>query len=506
MTTLQSALKRLWAADDASKVIQFEGAWYTWRQIRQLSERIGGTLAEAGAGPGARVAVVFGNRVESVAILMSAIVDGWTLVTLNPMQPAERLNADLSATGVEYVIGPTTSFEDPGFLAAIAGLGASAWSVDGSEVKPRTAVRDTPGRSTAPTEVDVQIEMLTSGTTGPPKRIPLTRAQLESSLAAALVHHDRSAGHERVPFSGTVALVIIPIVHIGGLWGVLQALTTARPIVLLERFSVEEWVNAIKEHRPRLAGLPPAAIRSVLDSDISREDLASVRALNAGTSPVSPELVEAFLGRFGVPILVVYGATEFSGAVAGWTLKDFRSHWPDKRGSVGRAFPGVRLRVVDDAGLAVPPGISGRLQVSTLQAGSAGDEWVTTSDLATVDADGFLYINGRADDVIIRGGFKVAPETVVAALRRHEAIADAAVVGIPDNRLGQIPVAAVELRQAARVGAEELRAHCRALLTPYEVPAEVHIIEQLPRGAALKVDRRGLMNLLNSLRAGASDG
>src|SRR5439155_3294646 len=134
---------------------------------------------------------------------------------------------------------------------------------------------------------------------------------------------------------------------------------------LLERFSVAEWVKAIKEHKPALAGLPPAAIRSALDSDISREDLASVRALNAGTSPVPAELVEAFLDRFGIPILVVYGATEFSGAVAGWNLKDFRSRWTEKRGSVGRAFPGVQLRVVDDAGTELSPGSSGRLQIST---------------------------------------------------------------------------------------------------------------------------------------------
>jgi len=502
MTTLQSALTRLWAADDAANVVQFKGDWYTWRQIRQLSERIGSTLSEAGAGPGARVAVVLGNWVESVAVLISAIVDGWTLVTLNPLQPPERMSADLSATGVGYVIGPAKSFEDSDFRAAIAGLGASSWSVDGDAVVARTAA--VPHAATG--DVDVQIEMLTSGTTGPPKRIPLTRAQLESSLSAALIHNDRSAGHGRAPFSSAVALVIIPIVHIGGLWGVLQALTTARPIVLLERFSVGEWVKAIKEHEPALAGLPPAAIRSVLDSDISREDLASVRALNAGTSPVPPELVEAFLDRFGIPILVVYGATEFSGAVAGWNLKDFRSHWTEKRGSVGRAFPGVQLRVVDDAGTELPPGSSGRLQISTPQAGLAGNDWVTTSDLATVDEDGFLYIDGRADDVIIRGGFKISPETVISALRRHEAVADAAVVGVPDERVGQIPVAAVELRPAAQVGAEELRAHCRAFLTPYEVPAEVHIIDQLPRGAALKVDRREVTKILDSLRTSVSRG
>lgn len=97
-------------------------------------------------------------------------------------------------------------------------------------------------------------------------------------------------------------------------------------------------------------------MRSVLDSDIPREDLASIRAINAGTSHVDPELVDAFYERYEIPVLVVYGATEFSGAVAGWTVKDFGARWTDKRGSVGRAFPGVRLQVVDDDGAVLAPG------------------------------------------------------------------------------------------------------------------------------------------------------
>jgi acyl-CoA synthetase (AMP-forming)/AMP-acid ligase II len=119
--------------------------------------------------------------------------------------------------------------------------------------------------------------------------------------------------------------------------------------------------------------------------------------------------------------------------------------------------------------------------------------------LAHLDADGFLYIDGRADDVIVRGGFKVSPETVVRALRTHPAVADAAVAPVPDQRLGQIPVAAVELRPGATTDNETLREHCRTTLTPYEVPARVFVVEALPRGAALKVDRRRLIAMLEDL-------
>jgi acyl-coenzyme A synthetase/AMP-(fatty) acid ligase len=218
---------------------------------------------------------------------------------------------------------------------------------------------------------------------------------------------------------------------------------------------------------------------------------------------VDPVLVDAFLQRFGIPILIVYGATEFAGGVAGWTMKDFRAQWDDKKGSAGRAFPGVRLQVVDDDGVAVPAGETGRLQVASKQLGRAADEWVTTSDLAHIDEDGFLYIDGRADDVIVRGGFKVAPEAVVRSLRLHAAVSDGAVVGMPDERLGQIPIAAVELRSYASVTPEELREHCRASLTPYEVPAAIYIVDELPRGAAMKVDRRSLIEMLERLRVSA---
>lgn len=500
MTNIREALGRLWDANDHARMLQCDGRWEPWGRVRTLTEQIDKELTAAGCGEGGRVAVVLSNRMESVAALIAIFRGGRTLVTISPLQPPERLSADLAAATVSYVLAPPALWSEEVFSRAVDDLGATGWSIDGDGVSVRA-------RGTAqadPGDPAVAIEMLTSGTTGPPKRIPLTRAQLEVALASALQHNDRPEARTKPPLSGTVGLVTLPIVHIGGLWSLLQSLIAARPIAMLDRFTVPGWHAVVKEHRPALTGLPPAAIRSVLDSDIPAEDLASIRAVNAGTSPVDPELVDAFFERYGIPILVVYGATEFSGAVAGWTVKDFHTRWADKKGSVGRAFPGVRLQIVDEDGTVLGVDKSGRLQVATPQTGRA-DEWVTTSDLAHLDADGFLYIDGRADDVIVRGGFKVAPETVVRALRTHPAVADAAVAPLPDRRLGQIPVAAVELRADAVTDGEALRQHCRAVLTPYEVPAQIFIVDELPRGAALKVDRRRLLAMLADLGAGQTD-
>jgi acyl-CoA synthetase (AMP-forming)/AMP-acid ligase II len=500
MTTIQEALGRLWDANDHDRMLQCDGRWTSWGAVRALTERIDRELAAAGCETGGRVAVVLSNRVPSVAALIAILRGGRTLVTISPLQPPDRLSADLAASGVSYVLAPSALWSEAPFAHAVAELGATGWSLD-DDLTLRVSGTE---HGVVPRDPSVAIEMLTSGTTGEPKRIPLTTAQLEASLASALQHNDRSQATTKSPLTGTVGLVTLPIVHIGGLWSLLQSLVAARPIAMLDRFTVPGWHAVVKEHRPAVAGLPPAAMRSVLDSDIPREDLASIRAINAGTTAVDPDLVDEFYERYGIPILIVYGATEFSGAVAGWTVKDFHAQWQDKRGSVGRAFPGVRLRIVDDDGEVLGVNEPGRLQVATPQAGGAGG-WVTTSDLAHLDVDGFLYIDGRADDVIVRGGFKVAPETVVRALRAHPSVADAAVAPVPDRRLGQIPVAAVELRPGAVADGEQLREHCRATLTPYEVPAQVFIVDALPRGAALKVDRRRLLAMLDELRVLTDD-
>ncbi|OBI11867.1 class I adenylate-forming enzyme family protein [Mycobacterium sp. E2497] len=495
MTSIHEALARLWTAADDARMLQQEGQWFTWGQVRRLTENIDGQLTAAGGGAGARVAVVLENRMESVAAVIALFRSDRTLVTLNPLQPADRLAADLAAVGADYLIAPPELLGNPAISGAAAATGAAVFTVDGDDV----TLRATASRAAAAGDPDVAIEMLTSGTTGPAKRIPLRRRQLEAALSAALKHNNRPETRNKPPLTGAVGMVTLPIVHIGGLWSLLQALVAARPIVMLTRFTLSGWHTVIAEHKPALAGLPPPAIRSVLNSDIPREDLASLRALIAGTAPVDAELVDAFLARYGVPILITYGATEFAGAVAGWTLKDFRASWVTKRGSVGRAFPGVRLQVIDDDGNVLSPGRTGRLQVASAQVAVSGESWLTTSDLAHIDADGYLYIDGRADDVIVRGGFKVAPETVVRALRTHDAVADAAVAGLEDERLGQIPVAAVELRADMDASGEALREHCRTTLTPYEVPTRVFVVDELPRGAAFKVDRRRLVALLEEL-------
>ena len=494
MTTIRQALNGLWEADDATPIIKQHDKWTTWGETRNLAETIDTQLTRVGCGENSRIGVVLNNRPESIAALIAILRAGRTLVTLNPLQPAARLGADLTGAAPDCVLAGEDFWGQTEFRSAVTSCGAAGFVVDGPTVT-ESVVAGRNGHRTAPAEA-VGIEMFTSGTTGAPKRIPLTWRQLESALSAVHGHTGKGERNGRKMFSGRVSLITLPIVHIGGLWGVLQSLSEARPIVLSERFTIDAWVDAVREHRPKVAGLPPAAMRSVLAADVSPDDLASLSAITAGTTFVDPDLADEFSRRFNVAVLIMYGATEFSGAIAGWTMPLYRQWWKRKRGSVGTAFPGVRLRVVNENGDVLETGRSGRLEVRSGQTGTGDHEWIRTSDLAHLDDDGFLFIDGRADDVIIRGGFKVHPETVANALRDHESIMDASVFGRLDERLGQVPVAAVELVDGSSVDEAEVKSFCRRQLAPYEVPVRIYVVPELPRNPSLKVDRRQLLDLV----------
>ncbi|MGH3678500.1 MAG: AMP-binding enzyme, partial [Mycobacterium sp.] len=217
----------------------------------------------------------------------------------------------------------------------------------------------------------------------------------------------------------------------------------------------------------------------------TRGDLESIRAVTSGTAPLSAEDADAFTEKFGIPVLTSYAATEFGGGVAGWTLADYRKHWRAKRGSVGRANPGAKLRVVGDDGSPLGPDQPGVLEVKPAQLGPTAD-WIRTTDIARIDTDGFLWILGRADQAIIRGGFKVMPDDVRSALEDHPAVQGAAVVGRSDERLGETPVAMVELREPVEVAT--LVDHLRTRLARYEIPTDIAIVEQIPRTVSGKPD------------------
>ncbi|MDP3676031.1 MAG: class I adenylate-forming enzyme family protein, partial [Novosphingobium sp.] len=475
-TAITAKLRAVMAIDPARAEIDFEGRAYSWGDLAGVVAAIEAELDRIDLPEAARIGLLLRNRPGHVAAILAVLAGGRCLVSLNPALPDARLRAEIADLALPVVIGDEEDFARPGIQEALVKAGSAAIAIgarlEGVRVvpgleAPRCAISTLPG---------VAIEMLTSGTTGAPKRVPLTTAAFDASFAA-FAGYEKGRDHAEPPrLRSGVVMVVNPLTHIGGIYGCIGALLAGRMIALIERFSVEAWVDVVRRLKPKVAPAVPSAIRMLLDADVAREDLSSLTAMISGTAPLPADLVDAFHAKYGIPICGNYGATEFAGAIAGWTIDDFRAHWAAKRGAVGRIHRNIAARVVDpETGEAVPPGADGVLELKGDQLGPAhalgGDTWLRTTDRAAIDHDGFLFIRGRADNAIVRGGFKVHPDDVAKVLDEHPAIREAAVVGVPDARLGAVPAAAIILREgAARPSPDDLKAWLRQRLIAYQVP------------------------------------
>jgi long-chain acyl-CoA synthetase len=451
--------------------IEYDGQWFSIRQVGTLARQIASLVDGCG-----EVGILLRNRPVHVAALLGVLLAGGSVVVINPSRGDDRTKADIAALQLPVIIGDSDDLTN----LAGQGRGSTVISISALDTDAKVATDDEQRVAVRP---GVAVRMLTSGTTGPPKRIDLTY----DMLAHSVMGPDPARASAPTEVRSGVAIVNAPLVHIGGVFRVLQCIAEARPFVLLEKFELDRWAEAVRRHRPRTVSLVPAALRMVLHSALTREDLGSILAVTSGTAPLSAEDADAFQQKFGIPVLTSYAATEFGGGVAGWTLADHQKYGQVKRGSVGRANPGAQLRVVDDDGNPLGPNQPGLLEVKPGQLGPSAD-WMRTTDMARIDEDGFLWILGRADQAIIRGGFKVIPDVVRAALESHPAVLGAAVVARPDDRLGETPVAVVELREGGSTDVGELLDFLRNRLARYEIPTEIAIVDAIPRTPSGKPD------------------
>jgi acyl-CoA synthetase (AMP-forming)/AMP-acid ligase II len=480
---LSQKIDAVLSIDPSAPAIEFESHWRTWGDLRTTVDEIAAVVPK----PGTPVGILLRSRPVPVGLLLGVLQAGGCVVAINPQRGVERTRTDIAGLELPFIAGEPSDLEthvdasSRSALVAADDLG-SPITVDG-EVSQDFEVRR-----------DVAVRMLTSGTTGPPKRIDLTYDTLTRVLVGA--KHYEAASQTGLSLRSGVAVVNSPLVHLGGLFRILQCVNDGRSFSLLERFSVDGWIDAVRRHRPKTVSLVPTALRMVLEADLDPEDLSSVRSVISGTAPLSPDDADAFSAKYGVPVLVSYAATEFGGGVAGWNLETHRKYWTAKRGSVGRAHASCSLRIVHpDSNEILGPDEVGLLEVKAGQLGS-DTSWIRTTDLARIDNDGFLFILGRADQAIIRGGFKVHPDDVRSALERHPRVRGAAVVGVEDPRLGAVPVAVVELRPGPPIDSEELITFISGTLARYELPTRVILVDALPRTPSAKVDLSAIRVLI----------
>ncbi len=507
MSVFSDLLNDVLTIDRSADVIEYHGQWYSWGRLGDTIAEVRAALQQIGLGADSRVGVMLRNRPSAFAAVLTAVAEDACMVSINPLLPDERLSADLKDLKLPVVIGELEDLERPGVIEALKEAGSAVIELPGclEGAQFHTGFEAPRGADIRYAEPGVIIEMLTSGTTGKPKRVPLKRKAFEQSFIGALSYErDRKPG-DAAQLRNGVQILSNPLSHIGGLWAGLTCIAGGRKGCMIDKFTVAGWRDAIVRHRPKVAGAVPAGLRMILDADIPADDLSSLVALRTGAAPLDPSITAEFMQRYGLPVLQNYGATEFSGSVAGWTLKDFHAYHHDKLGSVGRFQPGVTGRVVDpDNGLERPPGEEGVLEMKSAQFG-IGDQWLRTTDRAVIDADGFLFIRGRADSAIIRGGFKVHPDDVAATLEKHPAVREAVVVGVADRRLGAVPVAAIMLKSGAEApSTAELSAFARERLLPYQVPTRFLIVEDVPRTPSMKPALPEVRALFDDVSSGSS--
>ena len=459
--------------------IEYAGQWASWGEIARYGDAVAAALDAAGCPPEARVGIVIRNRIAHAAAVVGLLAHRRSISFIYPFLPRAAMAEHLTGLGAGAILADTEDW--PAFEETVAAQGMAGIALGSLVAGPRPVPgleRSTRASSPAESSDQGTIEVLSSGTTGTPKRIAMPLRLLERAVLSA-PGGEAGAAPE-------VQINIWPLGGVGGVCLLTAAAVHGTPLVLMERFTVDALVDALRRHRPSTLGLNPTAIAMIMDAAVAPEDMASVRSVSGGSAYLDPDLQDRFEERYGIPILWGLGATEFCGTIVRWTPQMRAEFGTSKRGSAGLPMPGVSVRAVDpETGDPVPTGSEGLMEV---HCPAVRPDWVRTTDLIMLDEDGFLFHRGRNDGAIVRGGFKILPERVVDVLRQHPAVADASVVGLADARLGAVPVAAVELRaQAQPIDAAALTAWLRETLPPTHVPAQIRIVDALPRTPSLKV-------------------
>jgi long-chain acyl-CoA synthetase len=419
----------------------------SWRALEARAAATARWLAGRGVGPGDVVGLLLPNTCGFVTALWAGLALGATVAPLNPLLAADERARILRHLGPKAVVD-TTSAEE-----AIPAMTIAAAAAPG-------------------------VILYTSGSTGQPKGAVLSHA----ALAAA---NESWAG----PVMGLTAtdrvLAALPLAHSFGLNGALLApLLAGVTVVLQERFSPEETLRMIARHRVTVFPGVATMFARILESPaLDSTDLSSLRLAVSGAAPCPWALASEWRRRTGVRIVRGYGMTELFRPVS--YLAAEATDLPD---SVGRAVPGVELRLVDDElWIRTPAAMDGYLRAPEETAAVLADGWFRTGDLATISPDGYVTIVGRKRELILRGGYSVVPGEVEAALLGHPAVAEAAVVGVAHAELGEEVAAFVTLRPGARAEAPELIAFCRERLAGYKYPRRITVVEEMPKSATGKI-------------------
>ncbi|RCW44649.1 long-chain acyl-CoA synthetase [Halopolyspora algeriensis] len=475
----------------------------SYAQVDEISGRVATSLLGLGLEPGDKVAVQLPNLPQFLFAYFGALKAGLVMVPLNPLLRASEITYHLQDSDARILITFEMFAEEASQGAREAGdVATYVVTLPGNDQRPEGTkhfdelyfAEDT--RDIAPTNADdTAVLLYTSGTTGSPKGAELTHFQLFMNCTTA---------GELFGFrDDDIGLAVLPLFHVFGLSSVLNtAIRFGGTLVLVPRFEIDPVVDAIEKHRCTIFSGVPTMYFGLLQADTSGRDLSSLRVGVSGGAAIPGEVIKAFEEKFpGVVVLEGYGLSESASTTTFNVSAEQR-----KVLSIGRPIWGVEVQVVDDDGKRLPPGeenvgeivirghnmMKGYYKRPEATAEAFRNGWFHTGDLAYADSDGYLFIVDRKKDLIIRGGYNVYPREVEELLYEHPAVAEAAVIGKPDDKLGEEIVAMVVLESGAEVAPEDVVAYCRERMAAYKYPREVHVLDELPKGSTGKILKKEL--------------
>ncbi|BBY93329.1 AMP-dependent ligase [Mycobacterium gallinarum] len=420
--------------------------------------------------------------------------------------PFTPLNYRLSADGLRRLLDRLPSalvVADDEYVDMVAGMGKQVLRSDEFLGAARAA---DPVEEFADPD-GVAIVLFTSGTTSRPKAVELTHNNLTSYVTGTVEFASADAED--------AALVCVPPYHIAGVGAVLSNLYAGRKIVYLTRFDAREWVRLVRDEKVTTATVVPTMLdRIVGELETGTTELPTLRSLAYGGSKVGLPLVRRTIELLpDVGLVNAYGLTETSSTIAVLTPDDHLAAYRTedaaaarRLGSVGRPVPGIEVQIRSQDGEVLGPGATGELYVRGPQVsgryaeiGSVldADGWFPTRDLAMLDEEGYLYIGGRSDDTIIRGGENIAPAEIEDVLIEHPAVRDVVVVGLDDPRWVQIIVAVVVPEPGAEFDVDDLRTFAHKALRGSRTPDRIEVVDQLPTTDTGKVMRREIIRELS---------
>lgn len=465
---------------------------FTFAEFDAAASRVATLLERAGIQPGDRVGLMLPNTPAYAIAFFGIMYRGAVAVPMNPLLKSREVSYYLSNSGA------TALFATPAFAAeATAGadeVGARCWLVDDAGLAELIA--DLPAQ-TGPVQRaadDVAVIVHTSGTTGKPKGAMLTHGNIGHN-ADVTVRTLVKIGPD------DVVMGCLPLFHVFGLTGALNsAVRAGATLTLIPRFDPLKALEVIERDGVTVFEGVPTMYSALLGAAEAAAGTRTLRTCVSGGAALPVQVLVDFETTFGCTVLEGYGLSESSSAAA-FNHPDR----PRKPGSIGTPIDGVEMRVVDLTGAEVAQGETGEIQIrghnvmkgywnlpEATRATITEDGWLHTGDVGRVDEDGFYYIVDRIKDLIIRGGYNVYPREIEEVLYEHPAVAEAAVVGIPHDSLGEEVGAAVALKKDSAVTAEELRDHVKSRVAAYKYPRLVWLVDELPKGPTGKVQKRDI--------------